>query len=118
MGATENAIIAACGAAGKTELINCAIEPEIIDLISFLIKLGNKIIVRGRKIIIKASNKNNKITKHRIIFDRIEASTYLIAGALVSRKLTINKIYPNILKSEIDILKKMGAKILLRKIQL
>ena len=115
VGATENAIIAACGAVGKTELINCAIEPEIIDLISFLIKLGNKIIVRGRKIIIKASNKNNKITKHRIIFDRIEASTYLIAGALVSRKLTINKIYPNILKSEIDILKKMGAKILLRK---
>ena len=49
VGATENAIIAACGAAGKTELINCAIEPEIIDLISFLIKLGNKIIVRGRE---------------------------------------------------------------------
>ena len=64
VGATENAIIAACGAAGKTELINCAIEPEIIDLISFLIKLGNKIIVRGRKIIIKASNKNNKMQKY------------------------------------------------------
>ena len=44
VGATENAIIAACGAKGKTELSNCAIEPEIIDLISFLKKLGQVLI--------------------------------------------------------------------------
>jgi len=43
VGATENALIAACGAQGKTVLTNCAIEPEIIDLISFLKKLGNNI---------------------------------------------------------------------------
>ena len=51
VGATENAIIAACGAAGKTELINCAIEPEIIDLISFLIKLEIKLLLEEEKLL-------------------------------------------------------------------
>ena len=52
VGATENALIAACGADGKTVLSNCAIEPEILDLISFIKKLGIFIKINGRKIII------------------------------------------------------------------
>ena len=59
VGATENAILAAFGAEGRTVLSNCAIEPEIIDLINFLKKLGCKIMVFGRKIII-IGNKSNK----------------------------------------------------------
>ena len=55
VGATENALLAAVGAKGKTELINCAIEPEIIDLIKFLKKLGCKIKVFRRKITINES---------------------------------------------------------------
>ena len=47
----------------------------------------------------------------KIIFDRIEAGTYMIAGALIGKKIIIDKIDPNIIKSEIDILKKMGVKI-------
>ena len=115
VGATENAIIAACAAEGRTILLNCAIEPEIIDLVSFLRKLGSKIIIQGRKIIINATNINSKKIYHKIIFDRIEASTYLIAGALMGRKLNINKINPKVLKSEIKILKKMGVKVLVSK---
>ena len=115
VGATENAIIAACAAEGRTILLNCAIEPEIIDLVSFLRKLGSKIIIKGRKIIINATNINSKKINHKIIFDRIEASTYLIAGALMGRKLNINKINPKVLKSEIKILKKMGVKVLVNK---
>ncbi len=109
VGATENALIAAHGAKGKTTLSNCAIEPEIIDLISYLKKLGSKIKILGRKIIIIGKEKKTKKINHRIIFDRIEAGTYLIAGALIGNKITINKIFPKILKNEINILKKMGV---------
>tara|TARA_Y100000591_G_scaffold318452_1_gene329410 strand:- start:164 stop:1417 length:1254 start_codon:yes stop_codon:yes gene_type:complete len=115
VGATENAIIAACGAKGKTELVNCAIEPEIIDLISFLKKMGVKINIIKRKIIIYGTKIDQKKIKHKVIFDRIEAGTYLIAGALLGIKLTINQIDPKILRSEIGILKKMGTKILIAK---
>ena len=62
VGATENAILAAHGASGKTVLNNCAIEPEIKDLVSFLQKLGRKINILGRKITIygEASSKKKK----------------------------------------------------------
>ena len=112
VGATENALLAAYGAEGKTILSNCAIEPEIIDLILFLKKLGCKIIVSGRKITVYGKSLNKKNISHRIIFDRIEAGTYLIAGALIGKKITIKKIKSKNLMSEIKILKKMGIKIL------
>ena len=112
VGATENALLAAYGAEGKTILSNCAIEPEIIDLILFLKKLGCKIIVSGRKITVYGKSLNKKNINHRIIFDRIEAGTYLIAGALIGKKITIKKIKSKNLMSEIKILKKMGIKIL------
>ena len=115
VGATENALLAAFGAKGKTELTNCAIEPEILDLISFLKKIGGKIKISGRKIIINESNIPKKKINHQIIFDRIEAGTYLIAGALVGKKLVIKHIEPKIFKSEIKILKKMGVKIIVGK---
>ena len=112
VGATENAILASFKAKGKTVLVNCAIEPEIMDLISFLNKLGGKIKVSGRKITIDGQLKFKKSFNHRIIFDRIEAGTYLIAGALIGSKLIINKINTNFLKFEINLLKKIGVKIL------
>ena len=115
VGATENAILAAFGADGETVLSNCAIEPEIIDLIQFLKKLGGKIKRSGRKIIIIGSNNHREKTYHKVIFDRIEAGTYLIAGALSSKKIIINKIKPKVIKCEIEILKKMGVKIITTK---
>ncbi len=111
VGATENAILAACGAKGKTILSNCAIEPEILDLISFLKKLGSIIKVSGRKIEIIGKNFAKKKINHKIIFDRIEAGTYLIAGALIGKKIIIKKIVTKILNTEIKILKKMGVNI-------
>ena len=112
VGATENALLAACGAKGKTILYNCAIEPEIIDLINFLNKLGYKIKKIGRKIIITESKLIKQNTKHKIIFDRIEAGTYLIAGALNSKKIVIKNINPKVINSEIVILKKMGVNLI------
>jgi len=111
VGATENALIASFLAKGKTTLKNCAIEPEVKDLILFLQKLGGKIDVKGRTILIEESEIKKKLINHEIIFDRIEAGTYMIASALIGKKITISKINPNIVKSEINILKKMGVKI-------
>ena len=113
VGATENAILAACGAKGKTEISNCAVEPEILDLIIFLKKLGCKIKINRRKISITGVNSFISKVNHKIIFDRIEAGTYLILGVLIGKKIIIKRVKPKILKYEIDLLKKMGAKIIL-----
>ena len=110
VGATENAILAATQAKGKTILQNCAYEPEIKDLILFLNQLGHNILTTGkRKIIINATNKINPVV-HTIMFDRIELGTYLIAGALSGNKISFLKSNPKIINTEIKILKKMGVK--------
>ena len=111
VGATENALLAAFNAKGKTILKNCAIEPEIKDLILFLKKLGAIIKFSGRTIIIYESvNKKLKAT-HDVMFDRIEAGTYMIASALAGKKIIIDRIKPEVIKTEIEILKKIGVKI-------
>ena len=111
VGATENALLAAYGAKGKTVLKNCAIEPEVRDLILFLKKLGGKIQISGRTLIIEETKIKKQSANHEVIFDRIEAGTYMIASALIGKKVIIDKIDPKIIKSEINTLKKMGVKI-------
>ena len=116
VGATENALLAAVKAKGKTVLKNCAIEPEIQDLIKFLKKLGLKIKVNGRKITVLGGKINNTKITHKVIFDRIEFGTYMIAGALLAKKnLIIDKINPSVVKNEINILKKIGVNIIRKK---
>ena len=87
VGATENALLAAFKAKGKTTLKNCAIEPEIKNLVLFLNKLGGHIKILGRTITVKECKKINTKIDHEVIFDRIELGTYMIAGALVGKKL-------------------------------
>ena len=111
VGATENALLAAFKAKGKTTLKNCAIEPEIKNLVLFLNKLGGHIKILGRTITVKECKKINTKIDHEVIFDRIELGTYMIAGALVGKKIIIDRIDPNVVKSEISVLKKMGIKI-------
>jgi len=111
VGATENALLAAFNAKGKSILKNCAIEPEIKDLISFLIKIGANIKLYGRTIIINESINKKQKANHEVMFDRIEAGTYLIASALVGKRITIDRINPDIIKTEINTLKKIGVKI-------
>ncbi len=114
VGATENAILASIHAKGTTIIENCAIEPEIKDLINFTQKLGVKIKIEGRKITIAGSTKEKKIT-HKIICDRIELGTYLIGGALTAKKLRLKNIDPKLIKTEILTLKKMGVKMKVEK---
>jgi UDP-N-acetylglucosamine 1-carboxyvinyltransferase len=111
VGATENLIIAASLAKGISILSNCAIEPEIKDLVNFLNKMGCSIKwIAKRKLKITGVNKI-KETSYSIMFDRIEAGTYLIAAAATEGNLKIKNVIPNIIKTEIKCLKKIGAKI-------
>jgi len=116
VGATENALLAASKAEGMTVLKNCAIEPEIKDLIIFLKKLGSNIHITGRTITVRENKiKNFKVT-HKVIFDRIELGTYMIAGSLLAKtNLIIDKIDPEVVKNEINVLKKIGVQIIKKK---
>ena len=115
VGATENVLIASCLAQGKTYLKNCAIEPEVLDLISFLKKIGSKINLNRQREIKITGIKKFKSTTHRVIFDRIEAGTYIIASALTNGNLKIKNIKPKIMSNEINILRKAGVNITSKK---
>ncbi len=118
VGATENLIIAACFAKGDTVLNNCAIEPEIKDLVNFLIKLGCDIKwTSKRSLRIIGVKKVNEIS-YSVMFDRIEAGTYLVAAAVTEGNLKIKNIDPKIIRTEINILKKIGAKVIIKKNEL
>jgi UDP-N-acetylglucosamine 1-carboxyvinyltransferase len=115
VGATENLIIAASLAKGKTILSNCAIEPEIKDLVNFLNKIGcNVKWISKRKVKIEGVTKVSE-SNYQVMPDRIEAGTYLIAAALTGGNLKIIGIDPKIINTEINVLKKIGAKIIQKK---
>ncbi len=115
VGATENTLIASCFSKGKTKLRNCSSEPEVQDLIDFLIKQGCKITKTGKRGIDVIGIEKLKSTTHRVIFDRIEAGTYIIASALTNGRLKIKNIDPKVMYAEINLLDKMGVKIIKRK---
>ena len=115
VGATENLIIAACKAKGRTILSNCAIEPEVKDLSNFLIKLGCKIKWLGKRKGQIDGVKNLKDINYNIMFDRIEAVTYMIAAAATNGRVSIKNIQPKIIDKEILLLKKIGVKIIEKK---
>ena len=115
VGATENLIIAASFAKGTTDLSNCAIEPEIKDLVNFLKKMGCNIKWVGKRSIKIEGVTEVKETSYSVMFDRIEAGTYLVAAAVTEGNLKIKNIIPKIIQTEINILKKIGAKINVKK---
>ena len=110
VGATENSIIAACLAKGKTILKNCAIEPEIKDLTQFLKKAGANIKWSGRTCKIIGIDSLNQTT-HTVMADRIEAGTFCVAATLAKGNLQIKNLDPKIINTELELLKKVGAKI-------
>ena len=115
VGATENILIASCFAKGKTKLRNCASEPEVQDLINFLKKLGCKIKWVGKRSIDITGTNELKSANHKVIFDRIEAGTYIIASALTNGHLKIKNIDLKVMSAEISLLNKMGVKIVKKK---
>jgi len=115
VGATQNILIASCFSQGKTKLRNCASEPEVQDLINFLKKLGCRINKVGERGIDIYGVEKLKPAVHRVIFDRIEAGTYIIAAALTNGRIKINNVDPQIMSTEISLLSKMKVKIIRKK---
>ena len=111
VGASENLIIAATLAKGRSILKNCAIEPEIKDLINFLNSAGGKIKWIGKRTLQIDGVKFLNSINYSIMGDRIETGTWLIAAALTEGKLRIRKFNPKLIQTEINILKKMGTRI-------
>ena len=106
---TANLMTAAVLAEGQSILENAAIEPEIINLGEFLIKMGAKIKGLGtRKIIIDGVKKLHS-TEHIIIPDRIEAGTFLVAAAITKGSVLLKKTQPEHLQSVLNLLSQAGA---------
>ena len=114
VGATETLIMAASLAEGRTTIENAAREPEIQDLCQMLNKMGAKIYDSGKeKIIIDGVNKLSGCT-HKVIPDRIEAGTFLIAAAATSSSITISPVIPNHLEAVTNKLQESGSKITIK----
>ncbi len=108
---TENLMMAATLAEGVTVLENAAAEPEVVDLANFLIAMGAKIEGAGtRKLTIQGVEKLHG-AKHITIPDRIEAGTYLIAGAMTGGRLTVTDVNVKDLALTLQKLTEAGAKI-------
>lgn len=94
VGATVNAILVAVRAEGVTTIENAAKEPEIVSVATFLNNMGAKIIGAGTSSIKIIGVKTLKGCFTEVIPDRIEAGTYLLAGALMGKDLTITNMIP------------------------
>ena len=111
VGATINTILVAVKAKGQTIIENAAKEPEIVNVATFLNNMGAKVRGAGTsKITITGVEKLGKCYTE-VIPDRIEAGTYIIAGALIGNKLKINNIIPGHVEMLIMKLQEMGVKI-------
>jgi UDP-N-acetylglucosamine 1-carboxyvinyltransferase len=106
---TENLVMAASLARGETVLRNCAREPEVSNLCELLVKMGAKIEGIGEEVIrIKGADELGGAV-HEIIPDRIEAGTFLVAGALTQGDITLIDIQPVHLITIIEKLRYSGA---------
>jgi UDP-N-acetylglucosamine 1-carboxyvinyltransferase len=111
LGATENIMMAASLSEGVTKIENAAKDPEVVELGNFLIKMGAKIEDLGTDLIkINGVKKLNGVD-YNIIPDRIEAGTYMIAAAITSGDILIEKIDPLLIKPLIVKLEEAGVKI-------
>ena len=111
VGATENIILASCLAEGKTIITNAAREPEIIDLQKFLNRMGAKIVGAGTDIIEITGVNQLKDVSYTIMPDRIEAGTFLCAGAITGGKIKIDNVMPDHIIPIINKLEEAGCKI-------
>ena len=92
VGATENAILAACGAEGETLLVNAAREPEIVDLQEFLCAMGCKVRGAGSSTICIAGKQRTQDVVHTIMPDRIAAATWLAAVAAAGGEVELLRV--------------------------
>ena len=108
---TENLMMAACLADGTTVIENAAKEPEILDLAAFLVKRGARIAGAGTDMITVEGVKELRGADHEVIPDRIEAGTYLAAGAITGGDVCVKDCRPQHLEAVTAKLREAGAEI-------
>lgn len=111
VGGTENIMMAATLAEGITRIENAAKEPEVVDLAAYLVKMGAKISGAGTSIITIEGVEKLKPGEHRVIADRIEAGTLLIAGAITKGEVTVRDCHPEHLYALIEKMRESGFEI-------
>ena len=108
---TENLMMAATLIEGTTTLRNCAKEPEVLELANYLNSCGAKISGAGESEIIVHGVKKLEASRWNVLFDRIEAGTYLVAGAITNGHVKVNKIDPKTINIVSEKLMEMGVKV-------
>jgi UDP-N-acetylglucosamine 1-carboxyvinyltransferase len=111
VGATENLMMAACLAKGKTILENAAREPEIVDLANCLNAMGANVSQAGSDTIVIEGVESLSGCHYRVLPDRIETGTFLIAAAVTGGKIRCEHAAPKTLEAVLDKIAKAGAKV-------
>lgn len=108
---TENLMMAAALAQGTTVLENAAKEPEVVDLAECLNKMGAKISGAGTDTITIEGVERLTGAEHRIVCDRIEAGTYMVAAAMTGGEVTLKNARADLLEAVIEKLREAGAQV-------
>jgi UDP-N-acetylglucosamine 1-carboxyvinyltransferase len=108
---TENLLMAAVLASGPTILRNCALEPEIEDLVALLISMGADIRRQGQDALVIEGKTSLQGAEHTIIPDRIEMGTYVIAGCLGDNEIVVENAVPRYIRSLLEVLESIGASV-------
>jgi UDP-N-acetylglucosamine 1-carboxyvinyltransferase len=111
VGATENLLMASVLANGTTVIENAAREPEIVDLIDFLNAMGARVSGGGSPTVTVEGVASLRPVDHRVVGDRIEAGTYLVAGAITGGPVTVRGFVPTHLDLVLDKLRRAGCEV-------
>jgi UDP-N-acetylglucosamine 1-carboxyvinyltransferase len=111
MGATENLLMAAVLAEGRTVLDNAAKEPEVADLAGFLSEMGARIEGVGTSTIVVDGVRSLAGAEHTVIGDRIEAGTFLLAGAVTRGEVEVTGVDPGHLEMVIEKMREAGCEV-------
>ena len=109
VGATENAMMAAACASGTSQIVNAAREPEIIDLADCLNAMGARITGQGTDTLTIEGVASLSTATHRVVADRVEAGTFIMAAAMTGGSLTVRDIIPHHLDVLFDIMRQTGV---------
>lgn len=109
VGATENAVLAACGAEGITTIYNAAREPEVEELCEMLMDMGASIFGAGTSQITVIGKKEYHDVEHTVLSDRIAAGTYICAGIITGGRVCCRMNKPDILYGMTHLFKDMGC---------
>jgi UDP-N-acetylglucosamine 1-carboxyvinyltransferase len=107
VGATEHLLMTGTLARGVTEIVNAALEPEVLDLVALLRQMGASIEVGDRILRVEGSHLDG--AEHWLIPDRMEAGTLLLAGLITDGEVAVEGVQPNHLAPLLAVLDRMGA---------